>query len=204
MGGGAAALRRLSLANKENKEVERARPDLWAVLQELQPKAEPLTEGGTPVKAMQTALATLPSSYTLASTDTSVAHAMETALEAEAHKGDYVPRKGQSVAARLDRMEQRLRRDHYTNNTQRITQLLQRHRERLQAKFAEWDLDGDGVITKRELVQVMGSLGLEAREAEVDEFFEEYDPDGSGALDLREFYGVAYSGGRRLSVATSA
>merc|ERR1712139_374401 len=82
------------------------------------------------------------------------------------------------------------------NQVHSLMRVLQSHRERLQDKFAEWDFNGDGEITKVELASVMGSLGLEVRQWEIDDFFDEFD-DGSGALDLKEFYFVAFSGGLR-------
>jgi len=192
-GVGVAALRRLSLVNRENQ-----RPALLALLEDLhepQPKVEELTDGGVAVPAMQVALSGLPDSNTLVSEDTSAALAMEEALEADAARGRYIPRARQPVRARLERLEQQfLREINPCNQVERVTMLLQRHRENLQAKFAEWDADGDGQITKAELVGVVESLGLEARQGEIEEFFAEHDPDDSGTLDLKEFYGVAYSG----------
>ena len=146
---------------------------------------------------MEAALAALPRSHKLAAEETSVTLAMEQALEAAAHARDFVVAKRRpAVATRFSRLEEAYHRElQPANQMRRVTRVLQMHRDKLQAKFAAWDIDGDGEITRGELVAVMESLGFEARQDEIDEFFAEFDPDGSGALDLKEFYGVAYSGG---------
>lgn len=199
---GAAALWRRSQASRENKHAEQS-PAILSLLSQLrEPKVEARTEGGVVLSTMQTALATLPSWDQLH--DSSVARAMEESLEsaANAHH-EYMPRSPpMAVRARLEHLEQGYQREiNPKNGMQSIAKGLQRNREKLQLFFAEWDADGNGEITKSELVAVMERLGLQARPEEIDGFFAEFDPDGSGALDLKEFYGVAYSGTqtRRLS-----
>ena len=200
-GSGAAALRRLSLASQKERheKVKPATPGLVALLQSLQePSVEELTEGGTPVSSMEAALAALPRSHKLAAEERSTAIAMEQALEAAVNARDpvVVRKRRPGVATRLNRLEEAYQRElQPTNQVQGLTHLLQKHRNMLQAKFAAWDIDGNGELTRFELVAVMESLGLEARDDEIDDFFAEFDPDGSGALDLKEFYGVAFSGG---------
>lgn len=196
-----AALCRLSLANRENN----ANVGILELVEQLQQQPEQAENHigcGVDVSTMQAALAALPSAHKLAGKETSVAQALDQALEAEMLCAPDVAPRGAarklSINSRLQRLEQSYQRQLMpVNQVQRITRELQKHRERLQAKFAEWDLDGDGQITKHELVEVMRSLGLEVFPGEVNAFFAEYDPDGSGALDLKEFYGVAYSGGTR-------
>lgn len=198
VGGGNAAFRRWTQTNKENK----ATPGLLSLLQQLQPeeKKVELTEGGVPVPSMKAALRALPPGRKLAAEDASCAAAMEEALLAHAHTNDFLPNSRLPVGARLTRLEQRLNRElEPTNEVKRVTRILQLHREKLQDKFSEWDADGDGQITRGELVGAMLSLGLQVRQGEIDDFFAEFDPDGSGTLDLKEFYGVAYSGATHYS-----
>jgi len=203
-GAGASALRRLSLAhNKENH--AKVSPGIWTLLQTLQQggdstpsPVEPLTEGGLSVSAMQAALASLPRSPARRLDGASTARAMEDAFEVAACRRKDTRQRPtpQRFDARLARLEKRLVRELQPESQEgRIRQLLRKHRERLQHKFAEWDVDGDGQISKGELEEVMTSLGLKVRQGEIDEFFDEFDPDGSGALDLKEFYSAAYSGG---------
>lgn len=194
------------MANKENHKTKQGpTPGLIALLQQMHEpqQKEELTDGGVAVSAMKGALSALPPPHKLVGgTGKSAAHAMEDALEAEWHANRYIPRAPrQSVDTRLNRLEQRyLNELKPKNQVQRVTKMLQAHREKLQAKFSEWDVDGNGEITREELARVMRGLGFEVRPAEIDDFFDEFDPDDSGALDLKEFYNVAYSGGlRRLS-----
>ena len=64
------------------------------------------------------------------------------------------------------------------------------------AQFGEMDADGDGVLTRDELVlycathdAMRGSLGLESSgwAEKIDSLFEEMDKDGSGGISLAEF-----------------
>ena len=64
------------------------------------------------------------------------------------------------------------------------------------AQFGEMDADGDGVLTRDELVvycathdEMRGSLGLESSgwAEKIDSLFEEMDKDGSGGISLAEF-----------------
>uniref|UniRef100_J3N5U2 Calmodulin-like protein 1 n=1 Tax=Oryza brachyantha TaxID=4533 RepID=J3N5U2_ORYBR len=53
--------------------------------------------------------------------------------------------------------------------------------------FSLFDKDGDGTITSKELGTVMGSLGQQPTEAELQEMVAEVDADGSGSIDFDEF-----------------
>jgi len=105
-----------------------------------------------------------------------------------------------SVTSALAAMESDFKRElcpARVNHVARVTKMLRKHRERLQAQFAAWDADGDGQISKLELGQAMTMLGLEVNSDEVDAFFDQFDPDQSGTLDMKELYGVAYAGRQR-------
>lgn len=157
---------------------------------------EALTDGGVSISQMQAALAV--ESRLRAPTTTSVAAEMEHAIARASEKPP--PRPRLPVSARLEKLEQGLQRDLVvTSATERITHLLQRHRKALQSKFAEWDLDGNGQISRAELQHVLEQCGIHMRSSELDEFFVEFDPDRSGSLNIREFYGIAYSGGPRYA-----
>ena len=53
--------------------------------------------------------------------------------------------------------------------------------------FKEWDEDGDGTITTKELGTVMRSLGQNPTEAELQDMINEVDADGNGTIDFPEF-----------------
>lgn len=59
--------------------------------------------------------------------------------------------------------------------------------EEIKEAFAMYDLDGNGVITTRELGSVMRTLGLNPTEAEILNFIKEVDTDNSGTISLKEF-----------------
>lgn len=65
--------------------------------------------------------------------------------------------------------------------------LTQEQLEELKEAFAIYDLDGDGVITTRELGSVMQALGLNPTEAEILNFIKEVDSDNSGSINFDEF-----------------
>lgn len=66
--------------------------------------------------------------------------------------------------------------------TQQLAEALHQSLGRVIRLFQEWDLDGDGQITKKELTRALQSLGLAAG-SELNkigsELFEELDRDGS-------------------------
>jgi len=53
--------------------------------------------------------------------------------------------------------------------------------------FAVFDKDGDGVITAKELGEVMRSLGHAPTDLELQDVMNEVDKDGGGTIDLDEF-----------------
>lgn len=59
--------------------------------------------------------------------------------------------------------------------------------EELKEAFSIYDLDGDGIITTRELGSVMRTLGLNPTEAEILNFIKEADIDKSGSINFEEF-----------------
>lgn len=59
--------------------------------------------------------------------------------------------------------------------------------EELKEAFAIYDLNGDGIITTRELGSVMRALGLNPTEAEILNFIKEMDTDNDGSINFQEF-----------------
>jgi calmodulin len=51
-------------------------------------------------------------------------------------------------------------------------------------------IDGDGVITTKELGDVMRSLGQKPTESDLQDMINEVDADGSGTIDFNEFLTV--------------
>ncbi|XP_022334334.2 uncharacterized protein LOC111131180 [Crassostrea virginica] len=66
--------------------------------------------------------------------------------------------------------------------------------EMLRAKFNEFDLDGDGSITKKELKTVLRSMGCDMPEAEAEAMIQEADKNGDGVISFDEFKLVLTSG----------
>ena len=52
--------------------------------------------------------------------------------------------------------------------------------------FEQWDKDGDGQVTRKELRTGLQGLEIEISTGELDEIFAAFDPDGSGQIDFRE------------------
>ena len=53
--------------------------------------------------------------------------------------------------------------------------------------FAQFDTDGNGVITESELKNVMDGLSIKSTRAEVVELIREVDLDGNGTIEFNEF-----------------
>jgi calmodulin len=53
--------------------------------------------------------------------------------------------------------------------------------------FSMFDRDGDGTVDATELGVVMGSLGVNPSDAEIQQMIEEVDTDGNGTIDFGEF-----------------
>uniref|UniRef100_A0A7S2JHC6 EF-hand domain-containing protein n=1 Tax=Haptolina brevifila TaxID=156173 RepID=A0A7S2JHC6_9EUKA len=76
-----------------------------------------------------------------------------------------------------------------------IREMLRKQNMRVMDLFRSWDLNGDGLIQKKEFRQAINALGFEiptdpkpaaAYKAAVDEVFNELDADGGGTLDYHE------------------
>lgn len=52
--------------------------------------------------------------------------------------------------------------------------------------FRALDKNADGEVTRAELCEALGSLGVQAGPEEMDDLFSELDPDGSGGIVFRE------------------
>eukprot|EP01084_Bolivina_argentea_P182326 314776_1 len=53
--------------------------------------------------------------------------------------------------------------------------------------FKNFDSNGDGVISREEVHQMLDKMGIEMPKQTEDEFFEQMDDDGSGELEFGEF-----------------
>ena len=62
--------------------------------------------------------------------------------------------------------------------------------EMLRAKFNEFDLDGDGSITKKELKTVLRSMGCDMPEAEAEAMIQEADKNGDGVISFDGMYKI--------------
>jgi len=61
--------------------------------------------------------------------------------------------------------------------------------------FREWDIDGDGTITRKEFLKAMPRLGLEVSKDAINQLFDSWDPDGSGELNFKELQRILRGGG---------
>jgi len=61
------------------------------------------------------------------------------------------------------------------------------HNEELYEAFKIFDKDGNGLISREELGEVMGKLGERLTSEEVEEMINEADIDGDGQIDYKEF-----------------
>lgn len=59
--------------------------------------------------------------------------------------------------------------------------------------FATFDRDGDGTVDASELGAVMGSLGVNPSDAEIQQMIDEVDTDGNGTIDFGEFCALMVS-----------
>lgn len=57
----------------------------------------------------------------------------------------------------------------------------------LREAFKVFDLDGDGIITHRELKLIMNSLGQQVSAADIDEMIKEADSNSDGMVDFDDF-----------------
>ena len=59
--------------------------------------------------------------------------------------------------------------------------------EELKERFKLFDVDGNGLISREELRQVMRTLGEKLTDEDIDDMIEEADVDGDGAINYEEF-----------------
>lgn len=59
--------------------------------------------------------------------------------------------------------------------------------EKLVENFKVFDIEGNGCISKENLVKVMRNLGVGCSEAEVEEIIKEADTEGNGNINYHEF-----------------
>jgi len=52
--------------------------------------------------------------------------------------------------------------------------------------FRDWDVDGDGEVSRKEFHKAMPALGLEVPKAAIDELFSQWDASGDGAIGYKE------------------
>ena len=64
----------------------------------------------------------------------------------------------------------------------------QKRRRRVAQLFNYYDVDGSGMIDRRELGLILSSLGARASSSELDFYMMQIDADGSGEIDMDEFY----------------
>ena len=70
--------------------------------------------------------------------------------------------------------------------TQSMSAMLQRNRARVRDLMHWLDKDGDGQVTRAELVAALESLGLQVTGSELDVLLSELDKDRSGTVSFRE------------------
>ena len=63
----------------------------------------------------------------------------------------------------------------------------QEEMDELERAFSEFDKDGNGAITVKELGEVMEELGLEPTDIELRDMVNEVDHDGNGTIEFLEF-----------------
>ncbi|KAJ8309973.1 hypothetical protein KUTeg_011838 [Tegillarca granosa] len=65
----------------------------------------------------------------------------------------------------------------------------------MRAAFRRFDLNGDGSISKKEIVRILKETNVPNPEEEADRLIEEADLDGDGEIDYKEFCHVLYGTG---------
>lgn len=70
--------------------------------------------------------------------------------------------------------------------TEQIAAALRANAGKVMDLFREWDVDGDGQVSKKEFHRAMPALGLEVPKKEVDTLFDSWDKDGGGTLGYAE------------------
>ena len=67
-----------------------------------------------------------------------------------------------------------------------IAAALKQDLRRAMDLFREWDVNGDGAISKREFKNAMATLKIEVTAEGVDALFRQFDGDGQGTIDFKE------------------
>ena len=69
---------------------------------------------------------------------------------------------------------------------EQLTAMLVKSAGRVLDLFQQWDVDGDGQVSKKEFRRAMKVLGFDAPREELDGLFDSFDPDGGGTIDYKE------------------
>ena len=69
---------------------------------------------------------------------------------------------------------------------EQLKEALTKNAIRVLDLFREWDVNGDGEVSKKEFRDAMPKLGFELPVKVIDDLFDSQDPDGSGVMDLKE------------------
>ena len=67
-----------------------------------------------------------------------------------------------------------------------LKKALHNNLDRVRDIFAEWDFDGNGMISKRELQRGLAALSIAIDPRSIDILFEKLDADGSGGIEFKE------------------
>jgi Ca2+-binding EF-hand superfamily protein/predicted esterase len=68
-----------------------------------------------------------------------------------------------------------------------LVNILAEHSVKLVDLFREWDIDGDGVVDKKEFRQAVAGLGYDVPKKDMDDLFDDLDEDRGGAIEFYEF-----------------
>ena len=74
----------------------------------------------------------------------------------------------------------------HTGIQEQLTAMLVKSAGRVLDLFRQWDVDGDGQVSKKEFRRAMKVLGFDAPREELDGLFDSFDPDGGGTIDYKE------------------
>ncbi|KAL7239677.1 hypothetical protein ACSBR2_005547 [Camellia fascicularis] len=77
-----------------------------------------------------------------------------------------------------------------TTTTTVAAAVVAHNKGELRSVFATFDKNNDGFITKRELKESLGNIGIDITENEVVDMVEKVDSNGDGLIDLDEFCGL--------------
>ena len=74
--------------------------------------------------------------------------------------------------------------------SRRLAEVLASKAARVVALFREWDVNGDGGISRAEFRNSIARLGLQVDRAEMDTLFDSWDLDSSGSLEIAELHKI--------------